>query len=298
MGQRKAAGAAKAATASMAPAAAPKAPRLVGDSTGPALPPVEQPVEPDTVESEEDQGGKPEAGAEIIAPGNSERLGLLGREMVRLYQFMTAMPAFVYDAKRSVVDNAIEGIQSGKTSMASLVADMSDLDKTLLARPGFAYAGGETMPAATIRVIGDLDLSLAASVSRLGVMEALIADLTADPETGAGALKAKKDLGKAVRSLAELFEDLPDTAAITLRFADGDEFLRTVPPRAVDRAELVAAGSRVSLNARIEFDPGLPAAQVTAAFLIAGKKTLRCAVGPLRIGGGAQACIPAGFLEF
>lgn len=206
------------------------------------------------------------------------------------------------------------------------------LGQALLAREGFAPQADEGAVQSAIRVLGELDdgLKLLAgkaetATARDGRIDAVLASRAFDREDGESSADAvlrlvaaldeavvaareedpsepgddRKAHKAALRNEVALFADLPDTAAITLRFGDGEAIIGSIPPREVARHELLPAGARMVFDARLDFDPSMPPARVRDAWLIAGKKTLRCEIpGGLPVGGGAQAQIPAGFLEF
>lgn len=94
-----------------------------------------------------------------------------------------------------------------------------------------------------------------------------------------------------------VFADLDPGQEIVLRFADGDVFVG--PSVTVDASHLQAVGGRGLYQKRVDFPSDGSPSTVSVALLVAGEKAVRCELpGGLRIGGGAQAAIPAGHLIF
>lgn len=103
----------------------------------------------------------------------------------------------------------------------------------------------------------------------------------------------------------EGFALLPEAAALVLVFSDEDAVL-PVPPVPVSREEITLSGGRAVYDRRLGFDAAAPSHGLTNVWLVARDPSVddvppavRCAIpGGLRVGGGAQAAIPAGHLIF
>lgn len=110
---------------------------------------------------------------------------------------------------------------------------------------------------------------------------------------------ATADYSRAVAGLTR-FAEIDDGAELQLRFADGEAFLSDAPAIAVERHHLdVGSDGRAIYREPVDFGAEGARTDVTEAWLIAGKQTVRCAmVIGLPVGGGRAAKIPAGNLIF
>lgn len=231
---------------------------------------------------------------------------------------------------------AIKRAEEAEAALASGRDQIDRLTLFLTERPGFeAKEGGELTDAAIIRVIEELDeystkplgalvYFVATNELRVGdrvfrpvdfeakqftvmdVLEAAAAaaqdapargdDLPFDlpPQSGAEELR---DLRDGLAEQPATFADFSPCVPVELLFSDGSAILPR--RREIDRAQLKVTGSRVIFDAPIDFAPDGEPAKVTEAWLVAGGAAVRCEIaGGLRVGGGAQASIPAGHLIF
>lgn len=315
----KAGGASKAAlkagTVLETPAAAP---RLVG-ADGPA---VEQPAEQSGGGNAADQsltlGEKNKIGEAEPRPGEDnnrelawlngryqafvEKLGALGHwrefsETVDPDPFDAAIAALVAQA------STIGEQETGGKDLAGKLETYRDRDARLLdtleEAEGFVLAADESVHDAAIRVIGELRACVDGALKLAEERLETIAELDANPETGASVKDAAKAHAAAEKNEVATFAELPETGAITLRFGDGDRFIPTIPPIELTRDDFKPEGGRGLLMRAVDFDPGAPSARVTAAWIVAGRKTVKCEIsGGINVGGGAMAKIPAGHLIF
>jgi hypothetical protein len=276
---------------------APPAPRLVGD-------------DPPSPKASADEGGAPGGGiSEEVGPeAEGDQDAPVGDPATRLAAFeqgSTALGAVLdrlapniilrhtdpIAAAMVLLDEQAGALLDARRDLEALQAAGSAFQASLTKR-GSPPEEGETLYAAAWRIIHGLD----------GAAEELareLAMLTADPAKAA-AIEAKKAHAKAEKGEVAVLADLPDTASLTLRFAeDDDRFIATIAPIAIERRELSAFGGRGVLERAIDFPPDSPPAHIRSAWLIAGAKAVKCELHPgIRIGGGSIVKIPKGHLVF
>ncbi len=183
-----------------------------------------------------------------------------------------------YDLASRAITTRGAQLEAGSAERSRLTAALIDA--------GYPPHVDEFAVDCAIRALADMTVRLATAIA---------------PQAGGESQDdARKALTKAAKKEVDLFGDLPDTAAITLRFGESNAFIPSIPPRDIERSVLKPAGAgRATLNLEIGFPPEGPPVRVTHAWLIAGGKSVSCEIpGGMKVGGGAQARIPAGYLVF
>lgn len=116
---------------------------------------------------------------------------------------------------------------------------------------------------------------------------------------------AAADYERAKLAQVDCFAQLPENAALQLRFSDGTTFIDGAID--VERGDFEGSGfvnhetERATYQKPVEFEIHGASASITEAWLIAATgDAVRSEIGttPLPIGGGHQALIPPGYLLF
>ena len=234
--------------------------------------------------------------ASLLASAKDAAAAVSGHvQLGKLFAFVLARPDFV-DKGENAADAAIRIIGEMDADLADAKGAITALDEGIKNRDDFRFVKGDSpagsVVASALELVSDLDHHGAQ-------MQETIGELTADP-AAAAAKEARRAHAKAEKGEVAVLADLPDSAALTLRFAeDGDRFIATIPPRAIERSQLSAFGERGVLEVAIDFPPDTPPAHIRSVWLIAGPKSVKCEMHPgVRVGGGATVQIPKGHLVF
>ena len=151
----------------------------------------------------------------------------------------------------------------------------------------------ETIQAAAADAVADRDATAKAAVStekaRQKELTSAMASAASDRVLALAGAGETIDLGEPMR----------------LRFGDDTRFIPTIAPIDThyghdgDMPLFTARADQLVLGQDIDFDPQQPAATITEAWLIGEGGARRCEIsGGLRVGGGAEAKLPAGHLAF
>jgi hypothetical protein len=256
--------------------------------------------------AEKKSGGEPEKG-----PDNNKRLAFLEGQHVKLRDFLTiaaedGVACMVADGEDEV-DAAIRILAERNNALATALSDAGRL--TSLVEALKAEAEGLEGELVAVRAfIGShadfqIDLDEATSNMVRRFVETIQAENRAlfervDAAQSDPAAPLPSDgYAEAVAGEVPTISELARRSGLQLRFSDGSAFVG--PVIGADAEAFIPAGPRGLYNQDVIFPAEGPPASVMAAWLLDGEKAVRCEMsGGLRIGGGAQAKIPAGHLIF